>query len=209
MTKDEMSLLVDKYFSKEGYQFPTGFEHRFERDSSAMMYSIIRKYKPSKCLEIGSWLGGSTAVIMAALIKNGNPFTFVCSELEDDLRKSTAQNVLQHQGREPIMVGDITKNLDKIPESLDFLFVDTNHDLDTTKWIVENIWPKVSKGGIFCMHDWPVYELDGVLKPKDGSWPETQYLLSLMEKNTFPFKKLYFAYENNPGEKETGFWINL
>lgn len=202
-----MTKLVTTYFNQEGYTFPETYEHRFDPVSSAMMYSLIRDRKPKTVLEIGSWEGGSTGVIMAALLKNDQPFTFVCSELEDDLRKKTERNVLEHTGQAPIMIGDITKNLDQVPESLDFLFVDTNHDLDTTKWIVENIWPRVANGGMYCMHDWPVKEEDGIIKTKGvGVWAETEYLIKLIDEKIFPFTKVFWTYEN-PGLQETGFWI--
>lgn len=206
MTNEEMTLLVEKYFNKEGYVFPGHYEHRFDQDSSAMMYSIIREYKPKKFLEIGSWLGGSSSLIMAALLKNDQRFTFISSEIDDHMRNETEKNVRETTGSFPIMIGDITKNIDKVPE-LDFLFVDTNHDLDTTKWIIKNIWSKLKKGGIFCMHDWPVREENGDLKTKEGQlWPETEYLMNMIKTGEFPFKKLFWTY-GNPGQQETGFWI--
>ena len=81
MTNEEIAALVIKYFLQEGYQFPSHFEHRYDQYSSAILYSLIREYKPKFCLEIGTWLGGSTSIIMAALMKNGDPYKFVASEL--------------------------------------------------------------------------------------------------------------------------------
>jgi len=58
------------------FWFPDGFEHRFDSDSSAILYSFIRKYQPVKALEIGSSRGGSACIIMQALQKNGKKFEF-------------------------------------------------------------------------------------------------------------------------------------
>lgn len=201
MKNEEVHALVTKYFTAEGYTFPTHFEHRFDPDSSAIMYAMVREFKPKACLEIGPWLGGSTSIIMTALQKNGGKFTFVCSELEDDLRAGTEQNVKDKCKQAPKMIGDITKNLDKVPKKLDFLFVDTNHDREVTEWIVENIWPRLVKGGLFIMHDWAVWEEQGKLLGKGeggtGALPETEYLLELIRDNKFPFEKVCWTF-NNP-----------
>lgn len=212
MTNQEIKDLVEKYFNTEGYQFPQHFEHRLDPDSSAVLYSFIRHFKPNTVLEAGSWFGGSTAVIMAALLKNEQEFTFICSELDDGRRGETEKNVLEICGQAPTMVGDITKVLPELPEKIDFAFIDTDHDLDTTKWIVKHIFPKISKEGIYSMHDWAVEEKEGMLigKGRDGAggWPETQYLMDLHTKGTFPFKKVYWNY-HNPGDWETAFWQNV
>ncbi len=208
MKLEEMSALVSKYFDKEGYVFPDHFEHRFEKVSSAMLYSMIREYKPKTVLEVGSSHGGSGCIIMSALLKNDQPFEFYSSEIDDDLRKEAEGHIKEKCGQAPIMLGDITKELDKIPE-LDFLFVDNDHDLPTTKWIVKNLFPLVKKGGIYAMHDWPVVEEEGVFLSKDsGRWPETDYLMGLHTKGRFPFKKLFWTWKVT-GEEETGFWVNI
>lgn len=214
MTNQEMSNLVAKYFDVEGYTFPDGFEHRFEPDSSAILYSILREYQPKVCLEVGSWMGGSTCVIQSALIKNDNGSTLYVSEIADDLRKSTELNVLNKCGVAPVMMGDITKNLEEVPQKLDFAFIDTNHDLDTTKWIVANIFPRIKKGGLLAFHDWAVSDKTGEWIGKNGMWPETQYLIDLHNQNKFPFEKIFWTWENpyrdgiDP-QRETGIWKKL
>lgn len=211
MTKEEIDLLVERYFNKEGYTFPGYFEHRLEPVSSGIMYSIIRKFKPKRCLEIGAWHGGSACLIMGALLKNDQPFEFYSSELLDDLRNETEDNVFRKFGQTPIMLGDITKNLGRLPE-LDFVFVDTDHDLNTTKWIVEHIWPLLKPGALFCMHDWAVVSEAGKLKGKGdlgvGGWPETQYLMDLHEQKKFPFEKIFWTYKVT-GNEESGFWLKI
>lgn len=211
MTQEEMGLLVNKYFDKEGYVFPTGFEHRFEQVSSAMLYSMIREYKPKTVLEVGSSHGGSGCIIMSALLKNDQPFEFYSSEIADDLRKEAEGNIKEKCGKAPIMLGDITKELDKIPK-LDFLFVDNDHDLATTEWVVKNLFPLVKKGGIYAMHDWAVAEEDGKFVGKNhegaGGWPETQYLMDMHTNGTFPFKRLFWTWRVT-GQEEIGFWINI
>ena len=40
-----------------------------------------------------------------------------------------------------------------IPDCIDFLFCDAEHDLNTCRWYIDNLWPKVVDGGLICVHD--------------------------------------------------------
>lgn len=217
MTNGEMTDLNLKYFLKEGYSFPVEFEHRLDQDSSACLYSLVRKYNPKKVLHIGTWEGGSTCVIMAALLKNkeedGKDFLYVASELLDDKRACTYTHCMEKHGTAPLMIGDITKNLDKVPSKIDFLFSDHDHDWDTTAWEFDNIMPRVKKGSLICFHDWAVEELsDGRWNGKGidgaGGWPETQYIMDLHAAGKLPMEKLWWNY-HNPDAWETGFFIKI
>lgn len=203
MTNKQMQKLVNKYFNAEGYQFPMHFEHRVDPDSSAVLYSIIRENKPKSILGIGTWRGGSTCVMMAALVKNGGEFRYVASELMDDLRDETRTNCLEMNKRAPEMVGDITQSLDLIPEEIDFLYHDTNHDLDTTIWVLDNILPRVKKGGLIAFHDWAVEDLDGQWVAKEGAWPETIEMIRRHMMGTLPMEKIYWNFKN-PNDWELG-----
>lgn len=209
MTREEMDQLTQKYFVADAYAFPQEFEHRVDQKSSAMMYSLIRLHKPKAALEIGTWRGGSTCIIQSALLKNGGEFTHIASELLNDLRQQTEENVLRVCGHTPMMIGDIMQNLDSIPAEIDFLFVDTDHDEIVTQWIEKHIFPRVRKGGIFVMHDWAVEEKDGKLIGKGtdgvGGWPETNYFMKKIESGDFPFQRIFWTW-NNPGTEETAFW---
>ncbi len=203
-----MNSLVKEYFNKEESPRDPGYEHRVDPDSEAQIYSMIRKFKPNTCLEICSSHGGSTTVITSALIKNGKPFTFISSELLDDLRLEAERNVMARCKRTPFMIGDITKNLDKVPEELDFLMVDNDHDLATTVWIFEHIIPRVKKGSLVVFHDWDIWEDDNGLHYKGGekpSWQETEMMANMYIQGILPLNKVFWTY-NNPGVWETSFW---
>lgn len=208
MTNEEMQMLIDRYFNAEGYTFPDSFEHRVDPESSAIMYSLVRRHKPKVTLHIGTWRGGSTCVIMAALIRNRRPFKYVASELLEDMRNQTKTHCMEKNGRVPEIIGDITKNLKKVPPKLDFLFLDSDHDAKTTLWIVKYIFPRLKKGGLFILHDWAVREAeDGSWFGKGaegaGGWPETQILIDMHNQGHFPFEKVYWNYLN-PSPWELG-----
>ena len=210
MTNEQVAILVNDYFKKEGYSFPQDFEHRVDPDSSAVIYSFIRHYKPTTALQIGTWEGGTTCIIAAALKKNKLPYTFVASELLDDKRQFTKEHVYRQTRTKPTLIGDITKNLDLVPKEIDFLFHDTDHDKDTTLWVLDNIFPRIKKGGLVIFHDWAVTEVDGKWVGKGengaGGWPETQVLMDLHNSGNLPLEKVYWNYKN-PGFWETGVFL--
>ena len=196
MTNEEIDALVEKYWKPINYNFADeDFEHRFEEVSSGMMYSLIREYKPTNVVALGTSFGGSTLIITAALLANKKPYKYLASEIADDLRKLTEEHVIKKYKVAPTLIGDLTEYAD-YPDEIDFLFHDTNHDLETTRWVFENIMPKVKKGALVIFHDWPVAEhASGEWVAKEGMWPETKYMLELKKKGKLPLEKVYFNWE--------------
>lgn len=207
MTNEEEKALEEKFFLKDGFQFPENLEYRIDFDSLRAIYSFVRSFEPRKVLEIGTSHGGSTLTILGALLANARPFDYVASELLDDLRAEAEKNCRDKFGTAPTMIGDITKNLDKVPKRIDFLMHDSDHDLATTQWVIDNIFPKLTKGALVIFHDWAVEEkgVDWVGKGNggEGAWPETQLLIDMHKAGTLPLKKVYWNYHNT-GNQETG-----
>jgi predicted O-methyltransferase YrrM len=54
--------------------------------------------------------------------------------------------------------------LEDIPNELDFVYIDGNHDYDFVKEDIENYYPKIKKGGIIGGHDF----YNGFAKDHDG-----------------------------------------
>lgn len=210
MTNEEVMALNEKYFNAEGYTFPTHYEHRVDPDSSAVIYSMIREFKPTNILQAGCWKGGTTGVMMAALLKNNKEFKFVASEILDDLRAETAFNVEAKCGQAPEMIGDISKYIPT--EEIDCFYHDTNHDRETTEMVFRNIVPNLKKGALVMFHDWAVTENEngewlGKGDNGVGGWPETEYMLELHRAGKFPFEPVYWNYKN-PGGWELGVFLN-
>ena len=218
----EIQLLTEAFWNKErqrsvdgnSWWFPD-FEHRFDKESSAILYSIIRLFQPVRALEIGSSRGGSTCIIMQALQKNGKQFEFQSSEIADDLRQQAYDNCMKVCGEAPKMLGDITKSSERLSPGIDFLMVDTDHDLSTTTWILDNVFPHLVSGALVVFHDWAVEEKDGKLigKGSDGAggWDETNHLMDLIRNNQWPFEKLYWTWKNSAWPNmsptcDTAFW---
>jgi len=207
MKPKEIEKLVKKYWEPINYNFSDeNFEHRFESTSSAMMYSLIREYKPTNVVALGTSFGGSTLIITAALLANKKPYKYLAAEKEDDLRESTRFHAIQKYQVAPKLIGDLTKYRN-YPDQIDFLFHDTNHDRETTEWVFKHIMPKVKKGALVIFHDWSVEEKNGKWIGKSGMWPETAYMIELQEKGELPLEKVYFNYEHTEGRLETGVFL--
>jgi predicted O-methyltransferase YrrM len=210
MTREETQQLIDKYFTADAYVRPQGFEHRVDPQSEALIYSFVRDFKPKSVFELGTSHGGSTCAILSALLKNDKPFKYVASELLDDLRAECALHCKENCGVEPIMIGDIMQNLDKVPKKIDFLMHDTDHDEKTTQWVFDNIFPRLVDGALVIFHDWAVSEKDGQWYGKGadgaGGWPETELILKMHRENKLPLKKVYWNFEEGGGF-ETGVFL--
>jgi hypothetical protein len=207
VTLEEIKLLVQKYWIGDGYIPPRMTEHRVDTTwSEPIIYAILREYKPTSLLEFGTSFGGTACLTMTALLKNGKPFTFVASEMNPPVLKECTDNIMKLCGQIPTMVGKIEDNLDKVPEVLDWVLIDTNHDLENCKWYMENIIPRVKKGGIVVIHDWAVREIDGklVYQNNDGSGHEIVYLMDLYETGKLQLEKLYWSWGDGERKRRGG-----
>lgn len=212
-----MKLLVEKYWLGDGYIPIDMTEHRVDVTwSEPIIYSIIREYKPTSLLEFGTSYGGTACLTMSALLKNGKPFTYIASEMVPSIKEECERNIMKACGQLPTMVSKIEDNLDKVPQELDYVFIDTNHDLENCKWYIENIFPRVKKGGLVIIHDWAVREVGDqmVYENNDGTGFEIEYLMELIKSGKFPFKKLYWAWGDGERQRRggdigaaTGIWL--
>lgn len=217
MNLKKMKALVEKYWVGDGYVPPEMTEHRVDLEwSEPIIYSMIRKYKPTSLLEFGTSYGGTACLTMSALLKNGVPFNYVASEMDQAVLEECHTNILKSCGQAPFLIGKIEDNLDLVPDELDYVLIDTNHDLDNCKWYMKNIIPRVKKGGLVIIHDWAVREINGelVYENNDGTGYEIVYLMDLYKKGELPLKKLYWSWgdgerpkRGGPIEAATSIWL--
>ena len=197
-TKDEIEKLVSQYAVNDKLTFPGHFEHRLDVISSRILYSMLREVKPKTCLEFGTSWGGSALVILKALVCNQLPYRYIGFEKEDGVRKEALRN-LTHWLTEGAayrinleLWDDVMKNLDKVPEELDFAFIDPDWEKDIAIWTFENIIPRVKKGGLVCIHDWSVTK---DLVYEGGSYPGIFYFIELFKQGKMPLKKVFSVWD--------------
>ena len=123
------------------------------------LYSIIRKIKPKKILEISPQYGRSTKIMLSAVRKN-NKYCEILSY--DVISDSSNLNTNDSAVKRELIVGDVksTININDIIEC-DFLFMDSDHSYGFGKWYSQNIIPHLKNNILVYIHDWPTYASDG------------------------------------------------
>lgn len=226
MNKQELRDLVEKYYTGDKHLWPDWMSYesgntevRYDYDSSKLCYSLIRHFKPTSVFECGASFGHSTIFITDALLKNGLPFKFISFELEPEIYRAARANLIKRHGKliPKLILGNVIKNNHKLPKEIDFAFIDTNHDAESTKWYIENVFPRLKDGALVAIHDFAVEILpDGTWNGKgpngSGGLAETQILIGLHEQGILPLEPLYFNFHNPLFEGdninwEASFWI--
>jgi len=129
---------------------------------------ILKLQKESVIVEIGCWRGKSSHAIASAIKDSKINHKFYCvdtfkgtstSESQYDQAKTEdileifKKNMIQYNVN--IIVGDSAKSAEKFEvSSIDFLFLDANHDYDFVYNDVISWFSKVKTGGIICGHDY-------------------------------------------------------
>lgn len=221
-TKEDIDQLINKYFITDGHVWPDWMaiakhdnEVRYDYDSSKVCYSLIRDFKPTNCLEFGTSFGHSTIFITDALLKNELPFNYIAFEMERDLWIKTSDNLdRRHSKIIPLLVNrNIMECEEDIPDNLDFVFIDSNHEVESTQFYIDKIFPKIVPGGLIAIHDFAVSENEegkwvGKGANGTGGLPETEILMQLHNDNKLPIEKLYWMYPDSSkwGNAWEGSW---
>ena len=178
-------------------------EYRIDDQSLDKISDLILTDHPKKVLEIGSWEGGDSITILNELLKHEDkyPFKFYISEKDRDKNKITELAVRlelplnsEKIHKDILFLGDIMSA--EIPQNIDLLIIDTDHDKETSKWIFDNVLPNMKSGGKVIIHDWCIKEIDGEFSSKSSPWPEMEYYLDLLRNKKFPLKKIEWIVGN-------------
>lgn len=211
-TDEEIKVLIEKYWQLEdGTLQPGDVEHRFDPFSSKLLYSLVREYKPTSCLEFGIGEGGSARVTLKALKKNGKKFKFVGSESMDQLLDKARTLVLSPYLDDQVkLVGKLEDSLRHIPKELDFIFIDPDWDEEITKWWWKNLMPRFKDGALVQIHDWSVLHNPDGLKYTGGSFPGIHWLIKKYEEKDWPFQKIFSVWDHEEYRNmsiASSFWI--
>lgn len=208
MSYEEVLAFIDKFVKEDGFEpINLGTENRCDPFTHRLTYAMVRHYKPRSLVEFGTSWGGITNTITKALNKNGFEFNyFACDPLADlaDHAKNLVAGFPMHP---TILPGMIEEHLDKVPEKLDFAFIDTDHDLENCEWYLENIFPRIKKGAIVGIHDWSATTVDGKVEYQGGSFPEIQRLIVMYENKTLPLEKIFWSWDH-PALKQSDYAIS-
>lgn len=134
---------------------------------------MANHYKTGHFVEVGSFQGNSAAYMAVEIINTGNLIRFDCvdtwdrfaigglhlkepDKYPDDL---VYQLFLQNTAPvrkvvNPIRLDSITAASLYPDQSLDFVFIDANHEYEAVKADIQAWFPKVRKGGHIAGHDY-------------------------------------------------------
>jgi predicted O-methyltransferase YrrM len=115
-----------------------------------LTYLLIRAFRPDTVVELAPDRGWSTTWILRALRDNGRGHLHSYDLV--DYSTHTVPSELA-AGRWTFTQGDIRNNLDRLPESIDFFFMDAVHKAFFAEWYLEHIFDKLAPGTTVEVHD--------------------------------------------------------
>lgn len=129
------------------------------RPEKVLLYGLIFGLKPRRCLEIGTFRGGSAAVICAAMDDNGFG-ELVCVDPEPRIPPHVEERIAP---RATIIKGGSPEVLAQARLAaggeLDFALIDGDHTKDGVRRDVEGALEHVAEGGYLLFHDCHFFEV--------------------------------------------------
>ena len=110
-------------------------------------------------LEIGSFHGASSMCLAAGMRGNQRLYcvdTFyndATAEAREDVFPVFEKNTRKYQNRIKVIRGFSGEVSDRVPASLDFLFLDGDHSWEGARADLRHYLPKMRAGGVLAMHD--------------------------------------------------------
>ncbi|KOU56667.1 methyltransferase [Streptomyces sp. MMG1533] len=129
---------------------PTSMKAQLDDIEAEITYLLLRDTRPETVVEIGTFHGWSTIWILHALRDNGTGHLY-----SYDMVDHVVRNVPDHlsAGRWTFTQGDARENLEKIPDTADFLFIDAAHSARFARWYIQRLFPRMTAGIPVCVHD--------------------------------------------------------
>ena len=123
---------------------------------SLLLFKLVREFKPSKSIELGTCLGISGAYQASAqkLNKNGSLITLEGAQSLASFAEKNLQQLGLDNAR--VVSGRFQDNLDKVlteNKPIDYVFIDGHHDEQATIAYFEKFIPCLSKNSIIVFDD--------------------------------------------------------
>jgi predicted O-methyltransferase YrrM len=127
----------------------------------ASEFAVIRKHAAGKrcAVEVGSFQGVSAAIIARELDPAGKLYCvdpwFEVNGKEDASLTIAKRHFRRNKVVDKIVLcqGVITEALGKMPNEIDFAFIDGDHTFPGLKTDWEILAPRLKLGGVICLHD--------------------------------------------------------
>ncbi|WP_405652005.1 class I SAM-dependent methyltransferase [Streptomyces sp. NBC_00019] len=129
---------------------PISLKAQLDDIEAEITYLLLREARPETVVEIGTFHGWSTTWILQALRDNGTGHLYSYDIVDHVVGNVPAQ---LSTGRWTFTQGDARENLEKIPDTADFLFIDAAHSASFARWYIRELFPRIRAGIPVCVHD--------------------------------------------------------
>jgi predicted O-methyltransferase YrrM len=134
--------------------------------------ALLKARQPKLVVELGGFVGTTSAWLALALKQIGGGELWI-SEPDHDRREAIEKRIDGIQASGCIITLVKTPSPQVIAtfedRSIDFAWVDNDHQKHHVEQEIVNLWPKMSPGGIMCFHDvWGVCDLQSVVRKYGG-----------------------------------------
>lgn len=158
---------------------------RFSDLESEITYLLVRETRPGVCVEISPAGGWSTSWILNALKDNraGKLFSF---DIRDDCVRLLPPELTDE--RWAFHKGDVRLKTNVIPESVDFLFLDSLHSGEFASWYVGSLFPRLKEGAPVVIDD--IFVTDTLFTKRARGSPtatEPDVVLTWLNRRALPF----------------------
>ncbi len=145
---DSTQDILEKY-KQEEFRILPGLYSDFDL---RVCYSLVREFKPTNIVELGTREGKTTSGISAALFKNSLNAQYTSFERDEKFFGITSCFLVEY----PTIKYSLRKNIiDEYSDlsDIDLLFIDGNHDYILARWYIKNLFPKLKRPSLIHIHD--------------------------------------------------------
>jgi len=123
-----------------------------------LLYSFVRHNKPIHIVETGTCHGNSSAWMAAGLKDNHIPAKLTTFDIL--VENPNPQDLWRRVGVDHLIEfvnGTIWDNVAKVPNQIDFAFIDSQHNVETILKEMAIVWPRLSTYGVVAFDDYTLY----------------------------------------------------
>ena len=123
---------------------------QFDDIEAEVTYLLVRAFRPGTVVEIAPDRGWSTTWLLAALRDNGTGHLH-SYDVFDYSTRAVPRDLADD--RWTFTLGDVTQPPDRLPPSIDYLFLDAAHSAEFAHWYLSELMPRLKPGTPVGIHD--------------------------------------------------------
>ena len=122
------------------------------RAERLLLFGLVFGLRPERYLEVGTFYGGSAAVVATAMGATGTPGRLVCVDNAPQIEARVWERI---EHRTTLIVGESPAILERVAAHgpFDFALVDGDHSCEGVRRDVRGVLPLVGPGGHILCHD--------------------------------------------------------